>query len=355
MTSAGPARSPDTERGRGGRPAVLNVRRIVVIRRHNHLGDMLCSLPLYAALRQRYPAVSLTLAAAPTAYEIELRRVNPFLDEVLVYPRSGPGATMRFCRRLRAGRFDMAIVPATVKMSRSCDLMAYLSGARLRVGVASVGGVKNPTRFLLNRRTDFDWRHRHQAERHLDVARLAGCEPQPAGLPPVPLVIGLDRVAEVAEWLAPARQQRRPVVAVHPGAGQDRQKWPVERFHELAARLDAEANCSIVFTGGPVESAAPLGVAVPSSLVAIPRIGLSELAAVLRLADLVVTGNTGPMHLAHAVGARMVALSPRSLVDEWCYQSDRERVVPAERIEDISVGEVADACLSLLQQVAGSE
>ncbi len=88
----------------------------------------------------------------------------------------------RFVKELRARRFDLAVVPGTVSTSFTSDLLAYLSGAPVRVGVRSLEGRENAAAFLFNVPKDLDWRgdpRRHQTLRNADI--MGGMVPAPAG------------------------------------------------------------------------------------------------------------------------------------------------------------------------------
>ena len=122
--------------------------RILVLRRHNHVGDMLCSLPLYAALRNRWPGARIDLLATPTRYPVPLAELNPFIDGVTWYRKDTVAEVLRAHRDLRSRRYDIAIVPSTVAVSRTSHITAFLSGADIRIGVRSVDGETNGAQAL---------------------------------------------------------------------------------------------------------------------------------------------------------------------------------------------------------------
>jgi ADP-heptose:LPS heptosyltransferase len=137
--------------------------RIFVVRQHNQLGDMLCVVPLLRALRLRYPDSHISLLASPVNYEPMLG--NRFVDEVIDFDKrefvGKEGGSLfhfpGFVLRLRKKRFDIAVVPSTVSASFTSDLLAYLSGAPVRIGARSIQGVTNPSAFFLTVQMDLDW------------------------------------------------------------------------------------------------------------------------------------------------------------------------------------------------------
>jgi ADP-heptose:LPS heptosyltransferase len=147
------------------------VKNILVVLQHNQIGDMFCSLTLYAALKKKYPSSSITLVAAKTNYEIPFFEINPFLDHVIIFDKQNLKSIFHFLKKLRERKYQIGIVPSTIKVSRTSHIVNFLSGAKVRVGVKSIDGAINPSHKLLNVKSDFNWKHSHQLERNLDVVR----------------------------------------------------------------------------------------------------------------------------------------------------------------------------------------
>ena len=144
---------------------------ILVVRQHNQIGDMLCSLTMYAALKKKYPDSKITLVAAKTNYEIPFEEINPFLDNVIIFDRQNLKTTLNFLRKLRERKYQLGIVPSTIKISRTSHIINFLSGAKLKVGVRSIDGNKNNSHKLLNINSDCCWKNTHQLQRNLAVGR----------------------------------------------------------------------------------------------------------------------------------------------------------------------------------------
>ena len=110
---------------------------------------MLCAIPLLRSLRERFPSAHMTLVASPKNYQIMLH--NPYVDEVVNYDkrRFFPGLhnIWHFYRDITSRPYDLAVVPATVSISTTSNMIAFLSGAQLRVGPRVLQGRTNSTSF----------------------------------------------------------------------------------------------------------------------------------------------------------------------------------------------------------------
>jgi ADP-heptose:LPS heptosyltransferase len=333
-----------------------SIERILVIRRHNHIGDMLCSLPLYAALHARWPGASITLLATPTRYPIPLGELNPYIDEVIYYAKGTLAGVVGTHRSLRARRFDMAIVPSTVALSRTSHITARLSGARLRVGLRSVDGERNAMHHMLNVKGDVEWARRrtHQEERNRDIAALAGCPISEEALRAlrIPASAGSDEAAArvLGEWA-----DGRPLIGVHPGAGKPANVWPPERFAEVLTDLSRSGAGGVIVTAGALDDSevrimtAALAEKGVEHLI-LRQLALPVLAAVLRRLRLYLVNDTGTMHIAAYSGCPTVSLFGPTAAWEWAPRGERHRAVQSDdgSMEGIGVSRVSDACRSLL-------
>jgi ADP-heptose:LPS heptosyltransferase len=146
---------------------------------------------------------------------------------------------------------------------------------------------------------------RHALDRYLDVARHLGAEPVSGWAWPENPAAGKNAEA----LLAPAAGSGRRRVAVNPGAKWPTKLWPKDAWIDLVRRLDIEG-FQVVVTGGPDERDhnRALAEAAPGVLDLTGRTGLKVLAEVYRRVDLIVSPDTGPMHLGAAVGTPVVAL-----------------------------------------------
>ncbi len=281
--------------------------RRVLVRAVNWLGDAVMTVPALKELRRLLPEARIDLVArAPVD---ALFAHAPYVDRV-VRVRRGARALVALARgELRRERYDLALV---LPNSFSSALLPFLAGVPLRAGYGGRGRA-----LLLNRRARDRSAGLHQARRYLDLltlTRLSALDYRdPAYVPAAGLDLSLDLAAIAADVLARLSiAGRRPLVAMHAGAAfGPAKRWPPARFGALADALVRERGASVVLVGGPGEEALAAEVAkacrTPLTL-AVGRTTVVELVALLAAADLVVANDSGPMHLAGALGRPLVAI-----------------------------------------------
>ncbi|MGT2425005.1 glycosyltransferase family 9 protein [Amnibacterium kyonggiense] len=283
-----------------------DVRRIAVLR-GGALGDLVFALPAIAALRAAHPAATLTLLGSPS--HAVLLEGRGLVDEVAVLPPAAgvrgdvtdEAAVDEFLARVAAEPIDLAV--QLHGGGRHANPFLLRLGARHAVGTAT------PDATRLERTLHYDY-FQHEVLRWLEVAGLAGAAP--VDLEPVLPVSDAERDAG-RRLLGDA-----PVVVLHPGATDPRRHWPVERFAAVAAAVAAEGVRTVV-VGDASESAladrvvagarAALGAGSADRVRSIAgTLDLVELLGVLAAADVVLANDSGPRHLAQAVGARTVGI-----------------------------------------------
>ena len=292
-------------------------KRILIVRL-SALGDVVNTLPALTALRRGHPKAHIAWLVEDRAADI--LQNHPLLDEVIVFPRSkwqqsfslrrGRWRTLADCYQLfsalRARRFDIAI---DFQGNAKSGFLTYMSVAKVRVGFDRRNSVEGNLVFT-NRRVAIEDPHINRAEKYLALARAAGGATGPvrAVLPTWP-----DEAATAKALLREAGAMRRPLIAIHPGTSEFGafKRWPPERFGQLARRLARRWNAGILVTWGPRER--PLAVKVASAAgrsaaISPPTRSIRELAELLRQADLFISADTGPMHIAAALGVPVVAL-----------------------------------------------
>ena len=282
-------------------PEARSVESVLALRL-DRLGDLITTLPALQLLRKALPEARLELAVG--SWNEPVARRLPFIDRVRVVdaPWSAWGRKARFAdARAALGQepFDLALdFQGDVRVL----LLMALSRAKLRAGYGDTGGD-----YLLTHRARWNEK-RSWYDQNADLVRALypDVEVEPGGGPirPYNFVTGDDR-REAALLLD---SSERPLVGIHPSAGRSLKEWEPEKFAALADRLSEFA--TVVLTGS--DSDRPLvervGEAAATRPVKLLGLSLPTFAALIERLDVFVSGDTGPMHLSHAVGTPNVAI-----------------------------------------------
>jgi lipopolysaccharide heptosyltransferase I len=287
----------------------------ILILRTSALGDVVHCLPVLAALRRHLPAARLGWvveeAMAP------LLAGHPDLDLVLTVrlrpwrrrPLGGgtPGEVVRFLRRLRGFGADTAL---DLMGNHKAGILARLSGARRRIGPARPWRREPESAVWIDEPVPLPDDAHHAVDRALAVAAALGLpRHEPADFGGAKLFAGGEPPGTAAR-LERAGLDGRPFALLHPAAGWRNKEYPPERWGEVARRLAQESGLLTLVTAGPGEDDRGAAVAAAADGAARVTAGtdLPTLAALIRRAALVLGGDTGPLHLARALGAPVLAV-----------------------------------------------
>lgn len=284
----------------------------VVVRGVNWVGDAVMTVPALRELRRVLPRARLTLATRPWAEGIFAGA--DFIDDFLVTGNisNKPSAVFTEAREWRARRFDLAVL---FPNSFAPALVAALARVPARVGYATQGR----SALLTQRVAAPEWRgHRHEVFYYLHLVaelerRLYGTSPVETREPDTALRVTDARLREAQILLIEnGLRPGRPLVAVCPGSTNSRAKrWPAERFAAVADMLAERTGAEVVLVGAAEELEITEEVARHMStrpVVLTGKTDLSQTAAVLKASDLLVTNDTGPAHMAAAVGCPVVVI-----------------------------------------------
>ena len=296
------------------RDAWASARHVLCVRLDG-LGDVLMTSPALRALRRARPDRRLTLLTSPAGAEVA--RLLPEISETIVYEAPwmkvartpDPGPDLAMVEALRRRGFDAAVIfTVNTQSALPAALLCHLAGIPLRLAHAR----ENVYGLLTDRvpEPETALATRHEVQRQLDLVGHVGSEPEDAHLslrvPPGASRRVHARVAELGI------DQDRPWAVVHPGASAPSRRYPAESFAEVARALVHDHGWQLVFTGSGPDEVALVEAIRRAACIDSPslagQLDLPCLAALLAMAPLVITNNTGPMHVAAAVGAPVVAL-----------------------------------------------
>lgn len=276
-----------------------------------YIGDVVLATPILRAIRRRYPSARITVLGAPHAEE--LLRHSGLADEVIVAelpwtakeskydPRRYDFRALRnLIGKLRRQRFDITI---DARMDLRSNLVTFLTEAPRRVGYDFGGGA-----FLLTDAVAADPDRFHRVDDWLALMRplderALGSATATEGLEPFLAVSDAERSEAAARLRAAGIDPDEPIVSVHGGAGDPRRKWPRSSFEKVARGLATGHGAKVIWFLEPGEDHADIPVAA-----AVFRVSLREMMALLSFCRLFLGNDSGPMHIADALGVPVVAV-----------------------------------------------
>ncbi|WP_052051042.1 glycosyltransferase family 9 protein [Leptolyngbya sp. KIOST-1] len=299
------------------------IARILVVRALPGLGDLLCSVPALRSLRQAYPQATITWLGLPGT-EWFGQRFPELIDDWLPFPGApgipegwqGPQATVEFCQRVQAQRYDLTL---QIHGSGSyINPFLMLLGGRYQAGFYLPGQYcPDPNYFL------------PYPQRGSEVDRLLD----------LMLFLGLPEVSQALDFPITEVEYRAGLrlleahslvpgqyVCLHPGASIESRRWSIDGFIEVAQRLASQGH-RIVLTGTAAERylTTPIAAAINQPGTPLPvnlagRTCLGSLAVLLRHAALLVCNDTGISHLGAALQTPSVVVFSDSDIQRWAPQ-----------------------------------
>ena len=328
------------------------------------IGDTILTTPVACRLRERFPDAFIAWAVEEKS--AHFIRHHPALDEVFTLPRgwfASPLHALKLSKQLRPYKFDLAIdCQSITKTALAC----WLSGAKKRIGCSGKYGAELSP-WLNNElvRPRFP----HLTDRSLELLSPLGISHEP-GSSKVHWDLPLDNSAEetVSNWLMNHGLER--FVAINPGASWDSKLWANERFAKVAIRIQEQLGLpTVVVYGGKRERGwADEIVALSRGTARLaPNTTLHELAALLRQARLLLSPDTGPMHLAVAMDTPTVCLhgttrpedcgpygEPHEAVIKRYHAGSRKERRKADNsaMLEISTEHAFQACMSVIERTS---
>lgn len=295
------------------------IKSILVIRTHDQLGDFLLSTPVFKALNEKFSDSWITVIAH--AYTTPLVQNHPYVNAVLTFHEDFRNWSFPYAFHLFKGlykKYDLVVVLNTVSHSLTSDLIASFTRAPYVLGTDHLLFAGTRRNFFYNFVAPIHKEStRHQTRRNLDIVRYIGAD-----------------TFDLREYMYITKQERnaaktilnklgidlnKKILAIHPGAGKIKNRWPVDNYAALAVKCLDELDLQIFITWGPSE--AELGHSLLSGIdrktyhATFPHI--RELAAVLSLMDCFICNDTGVMHLCAAVGTPLVAIFGPTDPSQW--------------------------------------
>ncbi len=346
-----------------GSRGLTAIRKILILR-CDGLGDMVLTMPFFRMIKKAYPHALLYILAGVAGHE--LLRTDHDVYQVLKVPDTGIKDKLRFIYRLRAESFDLVIDPF-ITDSISLALLTRCVGRRYRAGFTAPGRER-----FFNLITPHGDLGRSMLLNLRNLAESLGCrdahiETRLRGR----IVVGPRERQWAREKLSRlGLSPDEPVLGIHPGGRYKSQRWPIERYVRVAGEIMKHGTCRVILlgqrewrcvTGG--------GERLPEGIVLLEDIGLDRFVAVLGRITLLLCNNSGPLHVARALGVPTVSLAgptreaflPRDEESHWicesdaaCRPCDKPLCVHHRCLRSIGVDEVVSLIRDRLPRLTGS-
>ena len=329
---------------------MFDPRNILVID-FGQLGDVVMSLPALRAIREKFPYAKITVAVGKPGKE--LLNLCGYANEILevdrVALRDGPslislGRIAKFVSQVRKQKFDFVI---DLHSYYETNILGFLSGASHRLysrrenrSLDFLGNFKpQPAR---------ERRAAHLVDRYLDMLKPLGIE-NVSRIPVLKTSPSDDKAVE-AMLKKEKAQSRELLVGMFPGAGNASRVWPLEKFADVADHLIRNDRVRVIVFAGPEERALvpQMQSVFPSGTIFFDRLTIPQLASAQARLTLFISNDTGPAHIAAAVGTPVVVILDRPDLNSFTPVGEQNRFIGGPLITNIPVLDVYRAAHELL-------
>ncbi len=345
--------------------------RNILIYRTGSIGDLICAVPSMIAIRRHFPAARITLLTTPGRKELptadEILGKPWYFDEVKTYYPTDYGSIKEYynlTKELRAKHYDL-FVALTWNRESVFTLIKKMLFAKA-IGVSGIMGFKVRTIKIFSKTQSRLLPSEGEVESLLSILRGEGIQINRVEFDlPITEEDGraVDRFLPVPQY----KEERPPIVAINPGAKRRSNRWPIERFAQVGRKIKEGFGASIVVTGGPDDRGR--GLCLKNEIgndviITAGMLRVRQTAELLRRCDLLISNDTGVIHLAAAVGTPVVAVfSPWQVRGKWypygnanivlrghapCDHCLRLDCDSSECMESVSVEDVLHACEDIL-------
>jgi ADP-heptose:LPS heptosyltransferase len=286
-------------------------KKIIIICRHFSLGELLACVPVFRALKEKYPNSELTVITKNDT--IDAVAGNPFINSVVGISRKdflNPIKLAKFLLTLRKN-YNLALMPVIENVSALSCLITRLSNADRRVGAKSLNGNTNYFQFCFDSRIDLDWRRHHDyhiTERCLEIVRPFGINTN--DLKSI-VTYGKKETVYAKEYISKIKLNKNELlIGLNLGANNPENRWSVYSFVSLLELLERKYKAKFYLTGNKRdENLVELLVSKLSFKVNLfINRSVPEVAAIVSVSDLFITNDTGIMQVAGTTDTPLIAI-----------------------------------------------
>lgn len=322
---------------------IENPKNILIIRQHNQFGDMLASISLFRALKEKYPESKITLLASPENYYAVEK--NKFIDELFVFDKRKLLSKKYLIElwNLLKKEYDLSIVPVTVAISNTSCILCALSNSENKIGPASLNDKNNLLKNLFHYRIKMDWRKyydSHVSDFILDIVKPFNIKTKNFSSS-----INYDEndILFAKKFINEIKTSNENLLfGFHVGAAKPQNRWSLIKYVELINELKKIYNYDFYFTGSNADSEQ-----IEFMKKYFQNAGyflnnkIPQLAALISLSDLFITNDTGVMHVAGATDVKQISIFGPTNPFNWApIGKDKYFIRKSELIDDIQVEDV---------------
>ena len=315
------------------------------------LGDVVLSLPALRAIRERFPRAKITVAIGKPGGEIV--RLSGYANNVLEVDRVGLrdgnklvsiGRIIKFVGEVRRQKYDFVI---DLHSLSETNLLGFLSGAPRRLYARRPG---RSIDLLANfePRPQPEARTAHAVDRYLDVIKPLGIE-NPTRTPVLKTAVAANTAVE--GFLKKEKANSGTLlVGIFPGAGNASRRWPLEHFAEVADHLVRNERVRVIVFAGPEERAMlpQMRPLFPKDTIFFDKLTIPQLVSAQARLTLFISNDTGPVHIAAAVGTPVVVIMDRPDHHSFTPIGGQHRLILGQEITQIPVKQVYQAAREVL-------
>ncbi len=329
-------------------------KKILIVRQHNQLGDLLAGVSLFRALKETFPDSNLSLVVSPFNYPGMVK--NKFLDRVYVFDKKKLFNPVYFLRTIKFLReeYDLVIVPVVVSISFTSNFLARLSNSKIRIGANSLNGKPNLSSFFFDRRVDLDWRSHpdsNVSERSLDIVRPFGINTNNYKSE---ITFTEDDTVAAKEFIEKfINNNNKMLIGLHVGAGKPHNRWSLEKYALLIKKIESNYPAIFYLTGGWAEKE-ELNYLIENVDINFGKFinkPIPQVAALISMSDLFISNDTGIMHVAGTTDTPQISIFGPTNPFNWApIGMNKYFIRKSELIDDVSVEDVYHLCELILSK-----
>jgi heptosyltransferase II len=333
--------------------SLSNPKNILIVRQHNQLGDLLAGVSLLRAIKEKYLQCKITLIVSPDNYTGLVK--NKFIDDLFIFDKRKlllPTYLFILYKTLRM-EYDAAIVPVTVSISFTSNLLCRFSSSKIRIGPKSLDGKPNESAYLFDKLIDINWRKypdSHVADRILDIVRPFGIDTNNFHSE---ITFDEKDIKSADKFLAGMNVSHQDIIiGFHCGAGKKQNRWSLLKYVELINLFAQEYNAKMYLTGSNSDEEEinyilqhvqfKLGLFINKSI--------PEVAALISKSTLFISNDTGIMHVGGTTKTPQISIFGPTNPLNWAPIGENKYYIrKSDLIDDVMLEDVYELCKSILK------